>query len=451
MWRRLTALQHIHTNMSQAPYIYPLMENAYAHALGRTADEHLPYAADLFARFSVVAAAHPLHSWYAEEKTKEYLLRVSKENRIMGYPYRKWMCARDEVDQSACLIMMSWAEAERRGIHADKLVFLHGSGDAFDATILALRHSLEDCRSMQDAYTEAFRSAGLGEAEEGKVALFDMYSCFPIAVEMACDCVGMDPSTADVSRMTQTGGLAYHGGPGSNYSSHGICAVVEKLRLDTFRGKYGVVGANGGWLTEHSVGVYSTAPPAATFARRDYKEHVYPLGRADACAHCQRPMHRACRVHRVRRVLTSVTAVRSLALGAGTRVTTSFRCPCTRTPRAGKRTRPPPCKPTFVHTRPPPRTPARPLAHLRAHHPPTCPPAHLCAAIVPCRCLATNGGHATVHRVLLRTYGRATHGPAAGAREARKIKGKHPSGMTCFLGVSYVHAVLHCMQGVPWC
>ena len=46
----------------------------------------------------------------------------------------------------------------------------------------------------------------------------------------------------------------YHGGPGSNYSGHGLCAVVEKLRTDAFRGKFGCVGANGGWLTEHSVG-----------------------------------------------------------------------------------------------------------------------------------------------------------------------------------------------------
>ncbi len=44
-------------------------------------------------------------------------------------------------------------------------------------------------------------------------------SCFPIAVEAACSAVGLDPSTADVARLTQTGGLPYHGGPGSNYRS----------------------------------------------------------------------------------------------------------------------------------------------------------------------------------------------------------------------------------------
>ena len=39
-------------------------------------------------------------------------------------------------------------------------------------------------------------------------------------------------------------------------------------------GKLGVVGANGGNLTEHGVGVYSTAPPARTYARRPHAEYA---------------------------------------------------------------------------------------------------------------------------------------------------------------------------------
>ena len=35
--------------------------------------------------------------------------------------------------------MMSWAEAERRGISRDKMVFIHGSGDGFDANTISLR------------------------------------------------------------------------------------------------------------------------------------------------------------------------------------------------------------------------------------------------------------------------------------------------------------------------
>ena len=170
--------------------------------------------------------------------------------------------------------MMSWAEAERRGISRDKMVFIHGSGDGFDANTISLRLNHEKSLSMQVAYNEAFRSAGLGDTpESSKIAFFDIYSCFPIAVEQACECVGLDTNVDDVSRMTLTGGLPYHGGPGSNYSGHGLCAVVEKLRTDAFRGKFGCVGANGGWFTEHSVGIYSTSPPQKTFSRRNYDSY----------------------------------------------------------------------------------------------------------------------------------------------------------------------------------
>ena len=272
----LSQFHHIAGNSSggMALYIYPLFENAYAHSLGRTADEHLPYICDLFSRFSVVAASQPQHSWYPTEKTKEFLMTPSKDNRIIGYPYRKWLCARDEIDMSSCAILMSWAEAERRGISEDKLVFIHGSGDGFDANSLALRHHLHKSDSMQVAYNEAFRSAGLGDVpDQSKIAVFDFYSCFPIAVEQACKCVGLHPNKDDVSRMTATGGLPYHGGPGSNYSGHGLCAIVEKLRTNSFRGKFGCVGANGGWLTEHSVGIYSTNPPAKTYSRRHYDDY----------------------------------------------------------------------------------------------------------------------------------------------------------------------------------
>ena len=61
------------------------------------------------------------------------------------------LCARDEVDMSSCAIMMSWAEAERRGISRDKMVFIHGSGDGFDANTISLRLIMKAylCGSIQ--------------------------------------------------------------------------------------------------------------------------------------------------------------------------------------------------------------------------------------------------------------------------------------------------------------
>jgi acetyl-CoA C-acetyltransferase len=64
--------------------------------------------------------------------------------------------------------------------------------------------------------------------------------------------------------MTLTGGLMYNGGPGANTAMHGLAALVPRLRAAP--GEYGLVYANGGMMTKHSVGVYSTTPYAEAHA-----------------------------------------------------------------------------------------------------------------------------------------------------------------------------------------
>jgi len=131
MEKMLLGTQYFHSGLPPALTLYPLLEIAYGHAKNRSANEQAEIAAGLFSRFSSVAAAHPEHSWYPKSWSKAELLRVTKDNRMIGYPYRKNMCARDEVDQAAAILMMSWAEAIRRGISSDKIgectyiLFLH--------------------------------------------------------------------------------------------------------------------------------------------------------------------------------------------------------------------------------------------------------------------------------------------------------------------------------------
>jgi acetyl-CoA C-acetyltransferase len=87
---------------------------------------------------------------------------------------------------------------------------------------------------------------------------FDLYSCFPVAVELACEGLGI--SETDPRGLTVTGGLPYFGGPGNNYTLHGIAAMADALRGRP--GTSGLVTGNGWYLTKHSAGVYSSAPPS---------------------------------------------------------------------------------------------------------------------------------------------------------------------------------------------
>jgi acetyl-CoA C-acetyltransferase len=60
--------------------------------------------------------------------------------------------------------------------------------------------------------------------------------------------------------LTVTGGLTFAGGPWSNYVMHSIATVAELLVANP--GRRALITANGGYLTKHSFGVYSTEPPA---------------------------------------------------------------------------------------------------------------------------------------------------------------------------------------------
>ncbi|TPW06429.1 MAG: acetyl-CoA C-acetyltransferase, partial [Alphaproteobacteria bacterium] len=99
------------------------------------------------------------------------------------------------------------------------------------------------------------------------MALFDIYSCFPSAVQIACAEIGIE--TSDRRPLTVTGGLPYFGGPGNNYSMHAIVSMREGLRAKP--GAFGLVTANGWFLTKHAMGVYSTEPVQGAWARENPK------------------------------------------------------------------------------------------------------------------------------------------------------------------------------------
>src|SRR5262249_54066091 len=62
-----------------------------------------------------------------------------------------------------------------------------------------------------------------------------------------------------------TGGLPWFGGPGNNYTTHAIAALVERLRAD--RESLGFVHALGWNFTKHALGIYGGTPPPAGWQR----------------------------------------------------------------------------------------------------------------------------------------------------------------------------------------
>jgi acetyl-CoA C-acetyltransferase len=100
------------------------------------------------------------------------------------------------------------------------------------------------------------------------VAAFDLYSCFPSAVEVAMKEIGI--AEDDPCPISVTGGLPFFGGPGNNYVTHSIAEMMNVVRRKP--GSFGMVTANGNYLTKHSAGLYSTEPVQGPWRREDPKK-----------------------------------------------------------------------------------------------------------------------------------------------------------------------------------
>jgi acetyl-CoA C-acetyltransferase len=235
--------------------VYPLFETALRLTAGRSVDEHQVAISELCAAFSAVAAENP-HAWSRTAYRAEEIRTVSPDNRMVTFPYPKRMCANIDVDQAAALLLCSHEAARDAGVPDDRLVFPLAGADAHDHYFFSERWSLSDSPAIAAAGNAALEAAGLGIDD---IARFDLYSCFPSAVEIAMRALGLKgPTAGDPRTLTTTGGLAYAGGPGNDYVTHSIAAMVEACRTDP--DSVGLVTALGWYVTKHSVGLYSGRP-----------------------------------------------------------------------------------------------------------------------------------------------------------------------------------------------
>ncbi len=233
--------------------VYPMLETAVRAAADEAPDEHQRRVSELWARFSSVAAENP-YAWVRRALSAEEIRTPGANNRMIGLPYPKYMNSNNDVDMAAAVIMCSVERARQLGVSEDRWVFLQAGADCNDTKYVSNRADLHSSPAVRLGGGRALELAGIGIDD---VEVVDLYSCFPSAVQIGAAALGLDPA----SQLTRTGGLAFAGGPWNNYVMHAIATVVSDLRHRP--GSYGLVWANGGYVTKHSFGVYSTTPPAS--------------------------------------------------------------------------------------------------------------------------------------------------------------------------------------------
>ena len=242
-------------------HLYPLFENALAHQQGRSFDEQRAHLGPLMASFSRVASQHP-YAWFREALSADEIAKVSESNRLIAEPYTKQMNAFPNVDQGASVVVTSLATARELGL-ADRCTYVW-SGANLTETAPVTRRDLADAPAMRMATRACLDAAGIGADE---LTHIDLYSCFPIAVEVGA--AGLGVALDDPRGLTVTGGLPFFGGPGNDYSMHAIATLAGRLPAE---GGLAYVGANGGLLSKHSVGVYGATPPPLGFRAADLRD-----------------------------------------------------------------------------------------------------------------------------------------------------------------------------------
>ena len=244
--------------------LYPIFESAVRAANGETIEAHRDRVSELWGRFNEVAVDNP-YAWYRTPMTAAEIRDPSPSNRMVGFPYTKAMNSNWDLDQAAAVLLCSVGKAEAFGIPREKWVFPWAGTDAHDTYAVSERRDLHSSPAITEAGKELYRLTGLGPDDIDHV---DLYSCFPSAVQVAAASLGLGLDR----QLTQTGGLTFAGGPLNNYVTHSIAAMVGVLRDDP--GSVGLVTANGGFLTKHALGIYSTTPPPGPFRAVDVQERV---------------------------------------------------------------------------------------------------------------------------------------------------------------------------------
>jgi acetyl-CoA C-acetyltransferase len=229
--------------------IYPIFESAIRAASGSSPEQHLEIISELWSRFSVVAAANPL-AWSRKARTAEEIRTPSSHNRMVGLPYTKYMNSNNDVDMAAAIIMCSAEQAALLGVTSDQWVFVHAGTDCHEHPFVSNRWSFADTPAIE---LGGRRVMELADCAIDDVALIDLYSCFPSAVQLGVQSLGLSLDQ-QLTRLRWT--------------------VVRRRTVEQLRdardrddgrraarpaGELGLVWANGGYATKHSFGIYSTA------------------------------------------------------------------------------------------------------------------------------------------------------------------------------------------------
>jgi acetyl-CoA C-acetyltransferase len=245
-------------------HVYPLYDNATRVAWGQSFADAQMESGTIWANMSRVAAANP-YAWSGKPMSAADIVTPSENNRPIAHPYQKFMVAQNGVNQAGAVLMTHLEVARAMGVPDDRIVYVWSGAGAHEPYDFLSRDRLDHAPAMDQVLRRTRELNGVATQD---IDLFELYSCFPCVPKLARRSLGL-PADAQLS---VTGGLTFFGGPGNNYMTHAITAMVRALRAG--QGRVGLLYGNGEYVTKHHAAIIAMAPPKTPICNEDLQAAV---------------------------------------------------------------------------------------------------------------------------------------------------------------------------------
>ena len=234
---------------SMAVGYYAILESAFRFMLQNNHDDHSNYLSEIYSGYSKIAAINK-DGWIEQSLDKKVIKTESKKNLRQAFPYNKYHCTSWNVNQACAIIICSEDIADKLNIPSDKRVYPLASSENNHMISTLQRPNLIEPAGMHLAAKFIMDICNENNLIPN---LYDLYSCFPVAVQMFAKSLKLN----DIKDKTVTGAMPFAGGPLNSYVLHSTAKLIQKLRENN---GVGIVTGVSGMMTKQSYALWSKNP-----------------------------------------------------------------------------------------------------------------------------------------------------------------------------------------------
>ena len=165
--------------LSSPVELFAIMESALRHAESLDLDRHRDRIAQLYSRFSEVAAGNP-RAWRREPVSPQAVRDPSPRNAMLAFPYTKRHSSQWNVNQAVAILVCSAARAAQLGLERDGWIFPLAAAQSKHVVPLAQQQRLYTHPGTVLSGERVLTLAGISARD---VDAAELYSCFPAAIQ----------------------------------------------------------------------------------------------------------------------------------------------------------------------------------------------------------------------------------------------------------------------------